>query len=1170
MAFLNFDLIDTGDTAVVNSFIQDVYRTHPDPSSFAARQSVNNVIADAYPNLDRKEIERMAPHIIKAATGYELDHQGAWTAIRETFNQTKTQMKTSQDFFNVYAGAFASGSLNTAEFARQKSLFFEEMENQKLPYRTDHMDMSALTDLAIASAGLLPYSLDSMKFYAAGGLASAFSGSPAPLLLAKGASAVNIAMKEAGSIGLELAQMKDDAGNKLDDELVWTVMTMVGIANGTIEVAFDAFPRGVGQLVKQGAAKFLGKQSVKSLVKSGTLKQWAMQVIRKYGSEMGQEMVTEALQELVSMLGQNAAASSANKEGATFSKHDFEDFRKAMTDVSLQTAKGMVLMGLPTNVMTTLSDWKTGDAAMIRHADANSVRSKDSKILPADQFILPTKMEASDVKKPDGPIKVLDIGGRYKPLDAGEASYVQASLSKGVKALHVQVVNTEGSERGASMEVARHIASALDARHSGNQVVFETSPQAQKAARDYALASDKVVGYTENENGSFTINRRSDDGNIDVVTFTDQSLVPESKTVEVVENEVKSTTPKGLQRVKERMKSSLDRYEKALDSMGIADAEREFLKSQVIEKIAKAYRTARPKASLDAVYDSATASAFFSMLSARVAGMDVKTYFEKHFTSDAIIAMSSDFETKHTGSNRFKLLVDLAMDNQGITDATQRQEFMSKATPAAVIVKDSKGKNTIHVNRAANAMTIVHELGHALVDAIKDTEEFAPFKELYAAELAADGNQVGTAFQERFASDLELYVKEGKIRDERLRTVFERITEAIKDFVKYVNRTLDSDTRNAFDDLFDLGLNADWNQHQRAFDAKTRKKISKTVAMTKDADAAAIELASIVDKETSMVAVSDLLAEYQFSHSLEGVDRRNKFRQSAPILPFQFWMMRLSLASDRRLPRGPISMRMSAIHHILTDHHLDKVESTHVADIARMIGDPVAILKSDSTEDGHFGWPLFVTDVMVDGYGGKQPLVIPLRPERDGNSLMVHTMYPWDSRRQNNRSIADAIHSDLLLAINPNKKEAAGYVGSYLPAGVSDLASKGNVLDLSRYVNTGSSVADKVRYASIEFLDADEVKAALENHEYPSDEELFRYAGQDWADREIQFRRIIHQDPIIMQTFKEAYAASCWRRRTLKSPMRTFDCLRSWPRWSSRGPFRYWGGKWRPCAIHRT
>jgi hypothetical protein len=1124
MAFLNFDLIDTGETAQVNSFIRDVYSSHPDPSSYVAKLSVNNVISDAYPNLDRKEIERMAPHIIKAATGYELDYQGAWNAMRETFSQTKSQMKTSQDFFNVYAGAFGSGSFNSEGFALKKARFFEELANQKMPYRTDYTDMSALTDLAVASAGLLPYTLDSMKIYASGALVSALTENPAPLLLAKAANGVNVAMKEAGSIGLELARMQDDEGNKLNDELVWAVMTMVGIANGTIEVAFDAFPRGVSQLVKQGAARFVGKQSVKSLLKSESLKQWAMQAIRKYGSEMGQEMVTEALQELVSMMGQNMAASTANKDGGTFPKHQFSDFAKAMADVSVQTAKGMALMGLPSNVMTTLSDWKTGDAAMIRHADKHSVRSEDSMILPTDRFIVAESTKASLQKKPDGPIKVLDIGGRYRPVDAGETAYVRDLISKGVKALHVQVVNSEGSESGSSVDVARNIASALDVKHDGSQVVFDSPQQAKKAARDYALGSDKVVGYTENESGSVTISRQSEQG-VDAVTFTDKSMVPEAKEVEVAKDGRVPASTKGSKKVKERVRQSFERYQNALDSMGVSESERDFLKSQVVEKVAKAYRAARPGASLDRVYDSATASAFFSILSARVAGMDAKTYFDKRFTTDAIIPMSVEYEKKHMGSSRFQLLVDLAMNNRGITDAAKRDDFRRNAVPAAIIDKDAHGKSTIHVNRAANEITIVHELGHALVDAIKDTEAFAPFKELYATELAADGGKVGTAFQERFASDLELYVKEGKIRDERLRSVFERITAAIKDFVKYVNRALDSDTRSAFDDLFDLGLNAELNPGHSAFDAATKGKISKVVATVKDPDAAAIELASIVEKERSLVEVSDLLAEYQLSHSLEGVEKRNRFRQSDPILPFQFWMMRLNLASDRKLPRGPISMRMSAIHHILTDHHLDKVESSHVADIARMIGDPVAILKSDSTKDGHYGWPLFITDVMVDGYGGKQPLVIPIRPDRDGSCPMVHTMYPWDPRRQDNRTIADAMHSDLLLAINPNKKEAAEYVGSYLPAGVSDLASRENVLDLSRYVNTDGTRGTERGYASIESLDADEVKVALENHEYPSDEDLTRFAGQEWADREIQFRRIIHQDPALMQTFKEAYDA---------------------------------------------
>ncbi|PKL28149.1 MAG: hypothetical protein CVV46_08275 [Spirochaetae bacterium HGW-Spirochaetae-2] len=1120
MAFLNFNLTDSGNTELIDSFIQDVYTNHPNPASYEAKQSVHNVLSDAYPNFNRQEIENMAPHIIKAATGQDLDYQGAWSAIRGTFDQAKTQMHTSQDFFNVYAGAFLNGTFDSDSFANQKTAFFEQLASRKLPYRADHLDMSFLTDMAIASANLLPYTLDSMKFYTAGGAASALTGNAVPMVMAKAASGVNVAMKEAGAIGLELAQMEDEQKNRLDDELIWSVMTMVGIANGTLEVAFDAFPKGVAELVKNGASKVLGKESVKALVKSGTLKKWAMGVLRKYGNEMGQEMVTEALQELVSMLGQNHAASQANKEGATFAKHELADFAKAMGDVSVQTAKGMALLGLPSNVVGTLNDWRSGDARLIRDADRYSSRSSDSSILSTKNMILPKGTQKHTTNKPQGPIKVLDIAGQYRVLDAQETSYVQSALAKGAKGLHVQVVNTEGIQNDTSVTLARNIASALDAKHSGSAVVFPTNEQAKKAARQYALSSDAIVGFTENQDGSIEVSRKASDTEAHAITFTDESKIADAKPVEVQKSDGPKTSSAGSAHIKQKVRESVNRYEGALDSMGVSQSDREFLKANVIEKVAKVYRTVHPKAPLDEAYDSAIAASFFTTLSARVAKMDVQSYLEKHFTSDAFVPMSAEFETSHKKSAQFQILVDLAMNNRGISDTAQRRQFRKNAVPAAVIQSDRDGRNTVHLSRASTPMTIVHELGHALVDAIKDTEAFTPFQQLYADELASDGGQVGTAFQERFASDLELYIKEGSVRDERLRSVFERITEAIKEMLKYLNRSLDTDTRRAFDDLFDLGLRQE--KEGAHLSAKGMQKITKALDSSQDTDTIATQLASIVEDELGFEDMPNLVTDYYLAEKLEGVERRNAFRKQHNIKQFQLWMMRLKLAEDRKLPRGPIGIRLEAIKHILTDHYLDMVSSEHVNDMVRMLGDPVAVLRCDSTVDKHFGWPLVVTDVMVDGYGGKQPLVIPLRPDRGGSSPMIHTMYPWDPRRQNNRSISEAMHSDLLLAINPNKKEAVRYAGSDLTADVMQLASKENVLDLTPYVNSTSTDAE-TQHASIEFLDTEDMQRALENHEYPSDADLAMFAGNEWADREIQFRRIITQDTQLVETFTEAY-----------------------------------------------
>jgi len=167
---------------------------------------------------------------------------------------------------------------------------------------------------------------------------------------------VRISQLEAGGMFLEIAEMEDEFGNKIDPKIAVIASHAVGAINGGIEIGqwsvlLSTFGIGTG-LFKKSIAKVTSKFAAE-----GTLKNIVAQGLMKYGTAVAAETFQEIEQETTNVVfGELAKELNNARKGTDFKPITAEDLKARYTDVTIESLRAFGVIALPGTMISTAVD----------------------------------------------------------------------------------------------------------------------------------------------------------------------------------------------------------------------------------------------------------------------------------------------------------------------------------------------------------------------------------------------------------------------------------------------------------------------------------------------------------------------------------------------------------------------------------------------------------------------------------------------------------------------------------------------------------------------------------------------------------------------------------------------------------------------------------------------
>lgn len=1157
---------------LITNSVKDMYRYAPDPKGFEAKYTMAEAISTAFPGVDTRAAFAHGPRIMEAMTGYKLEPESFLKEFGKTFASSAASVLTSMKM--------SSAMMILDPVSKRERLDkIAAQSAEKLPYRSDFKNFNLFTDLVVSSANMLPSMLPFFALHAISIPVGLMAGPVAADVTARTLGSVVGGLMEAGGLVRELYSLEDIDGNKLPLELIEGAWALTMAGTGLINYFTQGFEQQVGKVI----ANIFSGGKLAQQVTSGVVRQWGLKHLKEWGKNIAVESIQEALQELVGMLATNNAIRIANRDhGTKFEKHEVDEILNVMARTAAETAKGMVLVGGFSQGLTAFMEYNSSSFKSAKSAQKFSPSTDTSQTVSLKNIAV-----RSDAKydpaftKFEAPLKVQKAGDLFVPVDSADSSRILSASRKGATDLNVDIVGNidfKGEvDTALSILQAHSLASKIDgAQVLENNIVLQTDKDKVIYSRVLADNSD-VISYIHNNDGSISV-QLNNDGIGTEIKFTTADKVTDAKAPimnevqrdSTVRAEAKELTP-------ESMKRDIKAFESDLKIKGATDADIIYLKETVMPQMVDAIKQRKPRMSTVDAYGIAIPSTYYAYLVSEVVGMTPQAFFDTHFNVEAFINLDVKQEEAFLKSAKGQAAIDTHSELQGVS------------SPADTVVlggllQEVDGKWQIALGRGFNPITLIHELSHPMLDMIKDTDAFAPFLKLYSKELEADGGVVGSRVHERFVRDIELYFSEGKTPDVSVRRIFARIAEAMKAFVhRFMGQTLDQDVKVEIEKLFNINTDVDTNLDtsidlsldkvtdtnlgvsdvliaETTIDKEVQVKDTQDKVKPKEA----VQLDLFADEETftkSVVELSDkTLASIESKYFtmqdlLENhyllLRGREPFifpsKEGYALLPKLFWMRLLENADASRIdiPSGDIFAAKGLIEHVKSKHSTPGFDFITDADILKMVEtiiDPVAIVKSPSTDKVNAGSILFVTDSKASTAYGEKVIVFPLRKGEitEGKTVteysFIPSLYPWkeaDGALPLNRYI----YTDNLLAINVDKASELGINErgltfddfQSLQRRMKDSDRARNLVDLGTKKMLDEAAETKARFipekkphASIETrLSLDNTKEMLARGEYPHDADLDIHAGDPDIDWEIQFRKISMQDKQLMDITRD-------------------------------------------------
>jgi len=213
------------------------------------------------------------------------------------------------------------------------------------------------------------------------------------------AAANRIRQLEAGGMYLELLDMEDELGRKIDPRIAKAAAHSVGAINGALELAewgiiLSTF--GIGTKVFEKAAS---KASAKLFAK-GTLKQIAAKYALKYGTALSTEVLQEIVQESTNIgFGELAKAINNETKGTDIKAITKEELLSRYYEVTVESAKGFPLLLAPGTIISGAREAVTVPKEAVTIAKPSEVGAKGVAVAPTVERPLESKLEPSEAKE---------------------------------------------------------------------------------------------------------------------------------------------------------------------------------------------------------------------------------------------------------------------------------------------------------------------------------------------------------------------------------------------------------------------------------------------------------------------------------------------------------------------------------------------------------------------------------------------------------------------------------------------------------------------------------------------------------------------------------------------------------------------------------------------------
>ena len=846
-------ILSTRDLDAMYALSRDFYKGADDPSSEIQKDQLAEIFHNINPVMSKSAYKNNLEDMFYRTTGYRTDVNGMWEHLGNTFRASGSSFLAGiKTFSNYIAGMFDTDE----EFAKRMEELDIELSRYANTYRDDIYDSNIFVDAATEAARILPSMLPTIGITGLVALTSVLSGGATAGALGLSASkllgvwgTLNTASKvagastigarfltsaimEAGGTALELHQAGFDPG------VVRSVSTVVGLVNGIWEGVGDSFGNSLDRLVSAPLAslgKHFGRSTTNDAVKY-SLKQIFRERRKEYLKSLATEPLTEAVQELSSMLGYNVAVYLQNKTGRPLEDvigYSVSDITKAMGDTAVATFKGTLVLGASSTALGMFGSSIGGDIRTALNLSPNvEFEGATAMASPKNVTILGAVAKADSIKSDTkvAPVPVVKIGGKYYTYGA---SPEQNAIARSSKAFYVKEQTIDASMKDAVFSnsslkrstINNTIATSLrqnrlegftylDADNrkvssieeavkvaiqpkGGKTTVFnidDNSRTEQQEAERTAFGENLTRSFTkeeleerianlEKERQTAEDQKKTDE---DVKTeqkkttedepapqSTDDTTITEKKTDNPIEKAVKRSEKKA-----EDAQKLSEKIDEAINRYGNVDK----IASSILDPIkeqkeqAKAEREQERKRKADRDFVKALGE-----LNASDQEIDE---IAKALPILADVYKDTDI-AKADGSIQSARTAAIAMAGFAHAQGKTFKEFydglkIGKSSGASEAGTQNNSNNIggwyrngeIEITDNATPTTLSHEISHHFLSTLQDGDVKNRILETYKTEYEKDGNAIGTNLQEAFASDFEQYIYFNKAKNKEIGKVF--------------------------------------------------------------------------------------------------------------------------------------------------------------------------------------------------------------------------------------------------------------------------------------------------------------------------------------------------------------------------------------------------------------
>lgn len=799
-----------------------------DTYSRANRYAMDTVMAIAL-NKDINEVEKNHDLYMRMFTGKDLDEKSFVEAFSDSWN-TYGVTKDIADLMNQY---------DDTEDEREKLRLDREMRKleDELAKLQDYSDRGWLQNTAIKSAPILNQVVRTAAWTVAGSLAGAGIGA-----LSMGAGGtlqgVNLATKartafnllraqkgamragrfagnainaiknvygvERGSFSRELYSLTDSNGNRLSDNQrnIWA--RNYGIMSTLLEF-FTPEP-GLG---KWG----LGLGDDLELIVRGSVKKTAMKFLGRNIEGAFSEATEEALQSMTGEMIKDLAMTLSNSSDETAFEESPEgqkiySYLKSAYDSFTETffpsliAGGIVGGAMDIGAYSTsdlitrtgiLDRPSTDEVETSRTIQKTSDKSKDIKtkylkIEPGtskreqQENQKKAAKETADTQNSEPeliePIKVREDErtNKYVPINEEEMDKAKYLRDKDAKSIAIEIQGQSQSVISEDdFQNAVYVNNGL--YDSETHTAYVSSVEEADALINNTL-NDVIVDSQMAEDGSYSVRYRNLDGNEETVR-----IVVDPDTI----NAVSSATDE----------SSFDTVEQTANAQ---NADTRTVSSNVEmdswqSRGAEWFNTREFTASVANLVRSNPDNA------KNIVSRGISAYIQK-----AISGISVE-QADAIGNANASLISRLAaIQGREVADFIEGiSGFGTTSDSVKGQYRAENGERYILLNpEKMSPTTLSHEIAHYFLNTLKDGNILNAIRKAFSRQIKADGDKIGTKTQEAFANGLTSYITTGEAQNQEIRSVYQKLLDAMKDFVGRMNKAvqLTAKQKALYDEFF--------------------------------------------------------------------------------------------------------------------------------------------------------------------------------------------------------------------------------------------------------------------------------------------------------------------------------------------------------------------------------